>query len=55
MLFKVKKKFANIAFTVYDVSCEEGKVKFLIYKDNAWRWVEANHYIPIEEDIDSVE
>lgn len=43
---RVKSKTNGAMFDVYDTRPENGKVSFMIYKDNAFQWVDANEYEP---------
>lgn len=42
----VKDKATGALFAVYDTKHENGQVSFMIYKDNEFKWVNANEYEP---------
>lgn len=43
---RVKSKANGAIFDVYDTRHENGKVSFMIYKDNEFQWVTATEYEP---------
>lgn len=46
-MFKVKHKVSNSVHEVYDIQYDQaGYPHFLIYENNSWVKVSAEHYIP---------
>lgn len=51
-MFKVKDKYDNEIYTVFSIREHKDKeIQFLIYWRETWRWVFANNYEPIEEEV----
>lgn len=49
-MFKVMNKSGEGIYKVYDVQTVNGNIKFLIYNVSRWEWIDANYFIPFEEE-----